>query len=72
MTTSTPEKQDGVKALSDAIVKIEETIKSLGGVFHVQMPVCNSFFFFYGNDQIDPPSWKAFSNIEWWKFFFFF
>ncbi|EEB19101.1 eukaryotic translation initiation factor 2 subunit alpha, putative [Pediculus humanus corporis] len=38
MTTSTPEKQEGVKALSDAIVKIEETIKSLGGVFHVQMP----------------------------------
>lgn len=39
MTTSTPEKHEGVKALNDAINKIEETINSLGGVFKVQMPV---------------------------------
>lgn len=39
MTTSTPEKQDGLKALNDAIVKIKETITSLGGVFQIQMPV---------------------------------
>lgn len=38
MTTSTPEKQDGLKALNDAIVKIKETITSLGGVFQIQMP----------------------------------
>ncbi|KAL0277782.1 UNVERIFIED_CONTAM: hypothetical protein PYX00_004946 [Menopon gallinae] len=37
MTTSTPEKQDGLKALNDAIAKIEETITSLGGVFKVKM-----------------------------------
>lgn len=39
MTTSTPEKQDGLKALNDAIAKIEETITSLGGVFKVKMTV---------------------------------
>ncbi|XP_071447784.1 eukaryotic translation initiation factor 2 subunit 1 [Hetaerina americana] len=37
MTTSTPEKQDGLKALSHAIEKIEETITSMGGVFQIQM-----------------------------------
>lgn len=37
MTTSTPEKQDGLKALQDAIDKIEETISKMGGVFKVQM-----------------------------------
>lgn len=37
MTTSTPEKQDGLKILQDAIEKIETTITSLGGVFKVQM-----------------------------------
>lgn len=37
MTTSTPEKQDGLKILQDAIEKIESTITSLGGVFKVQM-----------------------------------
>lgn len=40
MTTSTPEKQDGLKALQDAIDKIEETISKMGGVFKVQMAVC--------------------------------
>lgn len=39
MTTSTPEKQDGLKALQDAIDKIEETINKMGGVFKVQMAV---------------------------------
>ncbi|XP_059607480.1 eukaryotic translation initiation factor 2 subunit 1 [Phlebotomus argentipes] len=38
MTTSTPEKADGLKALEVAIEKIRETIGGLGGVFHVQMP----------------------------------
>ncbi|XP_076172605.1 eukaryotic translation initiation factor 2 subunit alpha [Ptiloglossa arizonensis] len=37
MTTSTPEKQDGLKALSDAIDVIQNKITSLGGVFNVQM-----------------------------------
>ncbi|CAH2237666.1 eukaryotic translation initiation factor 2 subunit 1 [Pararge aegeria] len=37
MTTSTPEKTDGLKALQDAIDKIEETITTAGGVFNVQM-----------------------------------
>ncbi|XP_055595291.1 eukaryotic translation initiation factor 2 subunit 1 [Uranotaenia lowii] len=37
MTTSTPEKADGLKALESAIVKIQETIENLGGVFKVQM-----------------------------------
>lgn len=39
MTTSTPEKQDGLKALQDAITKIEDTITTMGGVFKVQMAV---------------------------------
>lgn len=37
MTTSTPEKQDGLKALNNAINKIEETITNMGGVFAIQM-----------------------------------
>ncbi|RZC40691.1 eukaryotic translation initiation factor 2 subunit 1 [Asbolus verrucosus] len=37
MTTSTPEKQDGLKVLNDAIDKIRTTITELGGVFNVQM-----------------------------------
>lgn len=37
MTTSTPEKADGLKALEVAIEKIRETIAGLGGVFNVQM-----------------------------------
>lgn len=45
MTTSTPEKQDGLKALNDAIAKIKETITSLGGVFQIQMPVSYQIFF---------------------------
>lgn len=40
MTTSTPEKQDGLKALNDAIDAIQNKITSLGGVFNVQMAVC--------------------------------
>jgi len=39
MTTSTPEKQDGLKALNQAITKIEEVITSMGGVFTIQMAV---------------------------------
>jgi len=37
MTTSTPEKADGLKALEDAIERIKETITKLGGVFTVNM-----------------------------------
>ncbi|KAJ8975537.1 hypothetical protein NQ317_003879 [Molorchus minor] len=37
MTTSTPEKQDGLKILNDAIEKIDIAITSLGGVFNIQM-----------------------------------
>lgn len=37
ITTSTPEKQDGLKALNDAIDAIQNKITSLGGVFNVQM-----------------------------------
>lgn len=43
MTTSTPEKQDGLKALSDAIEVIQEKITSLGGVFNIQMAVRSGF-----------------------------
>lgn len=39
MTTSTPEKQDGLKALGDAIQVIQTKIVSLGGVFNIQMAV---------------------------------
>lgn len=37
MTTSTPEKSDGLKILQEAIKIIETTITELGGVFKVQM-----------------------------------
>jgi len=37
VTTSTPERQDGITLLQEAIAKIEETIKKLGGSFNVQM-----------------------------------
>lgn len=39
MTTSTPEKQDGLKILNDAIEKIKLTITELGGVFNISMAV---------------------------------
>jgi len=37
MTTQTPERQDGLKALENAIEKVQEVIVSLGGVFQIQM-----------------------------------
>lgn len=37
MTTSTPEKQDGLKVLNEAIEVIKKTIGELGGVFQIQM-----------------------------------
>lgn len=37
ITTSSPEKTDGLKALNDAIEVIKEKIVSMGGVFNVQM-----------------------------------
>lgn len=41
MTTSTPEKTDGLKILQDAIDKIKENIMGAGGVFNIQMAVSN-------------------------------
>lgn len=41
MTTATPEKADGLKALQVAIEAIESTIKEMGGVFQIQMAVSN-------------------------------
>lgn len=43
MTTSTPEKADGLKALEVAIEKIRGTITKLGGVFSVNMAVIKYF-----------------------------
>lgn len=43
MTTSTPEKTDGLKALQDAIDKINDTITTSGGVFNIQMAVSITF-----------------------------
>lgn len=37
MTTSTPEKQEGLDALTNACKAIEERIKSSGGTFNIQM-----------------------------------
>lgn len=39
MTTSTPEKADGLKALEIAIEKIKKTIQSFNGEFKIQMAV---------------------------------
>lgn len=39
MTTSTPEKTDGLKALEQAIEKIREAIGKYGGTFNIQMAV---------------------------------
>jgi len=45
MTTSTPEKADGLQALNEAIEKIKESITSSGGVFNIQMAVSYCLFF---------------------------
>nr|CAG4648072.1 EOG090X09RW [Moina brachiata]SVE93130.1 EOG090X09RW [Moina brachiata] len=37
VTTQTPERQDGLKALENAIEKVREVIEDLGGVFKIQM-----------------------------------
>lgn len=47
MTTSTPEKQDGLKILQDAIDKIKATITELGGVFDIQMAVRHNGIFLH-------------------------
>ena len=39
MTTATPEKSEGLKALQNAIDVIQKEITTLGGVFQVQMAV---------------------------------
>lgn len=46
MTTSTPEKTDGLKALQDAIDKIKENITAAGGVFNIQMAVKKALKYF--------------------------
>lgn len=48
MTTATPEKTDGLKALQDAIDVIEEKITKLGGVFRVEKPVSCHYDYGYG------------------------
>jgi translation initiation factor 2 subunit 1 len=48
MTTSTPEKQDGLKALTQAIDKIEDIITSMGGVFAIQMAVSRTYISLVG------------------------
>ena len=44
MTTSTPEKADGLKALNTAIEKIKDTIQNMAGIFTMQMAVRASPF----------------------------
>ena len=39
MTTQTPERQDGIKALQDAIEKVKDVILSLDGGFQINMAV---------------------------------
>lgn len=77
MTTSTPEKQDGLKALNDAIEVIRDKITSLGGVFNVQMAVnitnklvcsiCmlseNSFFF----SRLSSRKWSLLRMKQNWR-----
>jgi hypothetical protein len=41
MTMVTPERQDGLKALEVAIAKIQEVIKSSGGMCNIKMGVSN-------------------------------
>lgn len=40
MTTATPEKADGLKALQNACDEIQKTITNSGGVFQIKMAVC--------------------------------
>ena len=43
MTTSTPEKQEGIALLQTAIERVEEVIKKCGGSFNVIMEVSLPF-----------------------------
>lgn len=43
MTTSTPERSSGLKALNDAIAVIENNIKNAGGDFSIEMMVSFGF-----------------------------
>lgn len=52
MTTATPEKTDGLKALQTAIEEIDKTILSLGGVFKIQMPVKKNIYIYYYNKNV--------------------
>lgn len=47
MTTSTPEKQDGLKILNEAIDKIKGKITELGGAFNIQMAVSLSLYYYF-------------------------
>lgn len=40
MTTATPEKAEGLKALQTACDEIQQTITNSGGVFQIKMAVC--------------------------------
>jgi translation initiation factor 2 subunit 1 len=46
MTTATPEKTEGLKALQNAIEAVEGKITELGGVFNIQMAVSINYYFF--------------------------
>lgn len=43
MTTATPDKADGLKALQTAIDAIQKKITENGGVFQIQMAVSKDF-----------------------------
>lgn len=58
MTTSTPEKQDGLKVLNEAIEIIKATITDLGGVFNIQMAVST-----YSLTSLIFPKTQVISNI---------
>lgn len=57
ITTSTPEKADGLKALENAIELIETTIKKLDGHFAIQMAVSST-----GRMLVDDPNLFHFSR----------
>lgn len=51
MTTATPEKADGLKALQTAIDAIQKQITENGGVFQIQMAVNREYFFLFGSSS---------------------
>ena len=74
MTTQTPERQDGIKALQIAIEKVKEVILNLDGVFQINMAVSiyfetflsvalvfSKFFFFL----ISPKLLRLWMKLNW-------